>query len=122
VIVGGSIVLIGAGLGIGYRVSASSKNDDLHALQEKNGSNGCNDGSAAPTDCDAAKDAGESVDSRRNISTASFVVAGAALVGTAVYWFWPRSSTATAAGGGRTFSVSGAPAHHGGSLFVSGSF
>ncbi len=122
VVVGGSIVLAGLGLGIGYRVAASSKFDDLQALQEKNGPNGCNTGAAASADCDAAKSAGESVDVRRNISTASFVVAGAALVGTAVYWLWPRSSTEAAAARRPIFSVSGAPAPHGGSLFVSGSF
>jgi hypothetical protein len=121
-IVGGSIVLVGAGLGIGYRVAASSKFDDLQALKKRNGANGCNTGAAVAADCKAASSAGESVDARRNISTASFVVAGAALVGTAVYWLWPRSSTASAAAGRRSFFVSGAPAPHGGSLFFSGSF
>jgi len=122
VVVGGSIALVGLGLGVGYRVAASSALDDLQALKEKNGASGCNTGAAASADCDAARSAGESVDFRRNISTASFVVAGAALVGTAMYWLWPRSAAESAAGRRRTFSVSGAPAPQGGSLFVSGSF
>jgi hypothetical protein len=121
VIVGGSIVLIGAGLGIGYRVSASSKNDDLETLKQTIGNSGCETGEAAAADCEAAHDAAQSVDTRRNISAAGFVVAGAALVGTAVYWFWPRPQHDRAAQKS-TFIVSGGPTTHGGSLVVSGSF
>lgn len=121
VFVGGGVAVVGLALGIGYRASAASRQDDVTALQQKNGRDGCATGTAAPADCAAVKSAAESVDSRRNLSTASFVVGGAALLGTAVYWFWPRSSNAADARRSN-FLVSGAPAANGGSIVVSGSF
>lgn len=120
VFIGGGLAVVGAALGIGYRISASSHYDDLQTLKEKNGADGCKNGTALPADCSAQQTAADSVDSRRNISTVSFVVAGAAAVGTALYWFWPRSSAERAAAA--NFVVSGAPAPHGGSIVLSGSF
>jgi hypothetical protein len=120
-IVGGSIVAIGAGLGIGYRIAAASKKDEAQTLKQAVGNSGCKTGVAATSDCEAAHDAAQSVDARRDISTAGFVIAGAALVGTAVYWFWPRSQSERAAGKSH-FIVTGAPTAHGGSMFLSGSF
>jgi hypothetical protein len=121
VIIGGSIVLVGAGLGIGYHVAASSKNDDLQTLKQTIGNSGCETGAASAADCEAARTAARSVDTRRNLSTAGLAIAGAALVGTAVYWFWPRPHHERAARKS-TFIVSGAPSTRGGSLVVSGSF
>lgn len=120
VIVGGSIALVGAGLGIGYRLAASSKEDDAQTLKRTIGNSGCMTG-AANADCKAALDAARSVDTRRDISTAGFVVAGAALVGSAVYWFWPRSATERTSQASHLL-VTGAPTPSGGSMFVSGSF
>jgi hypothetical protein len=119
-IVGGSIVAISAGLGIGYRIAAASKKDELETLKSTNGRDACAT-EASGVDCSAQRDAVRSVDARRNVSTASFVVAGAALVGTAVYWFWPRSHAERAAKRSN-FIVTGAPTAHGGSMFLSGSF
>jgi len=121
VFVGGGIALAGAALGIGFRVSAASKEDEVTVLQQRNGRDGCKTGTASAADCEAVKGAADSVDSRRNISTVSFVVAGAALVGTTVYWFWPRSPSERNARRSNLL-VSGAPAANGGSVFVSGSF
>ena len=89
-VVGGSLALVGVGLGRGYRLAASSKQDDVNALREETGSDGCATANP-PGACDDLKSAADGVDMRRNVSTAGFVVAGAALVGTAVYWLWPRS-------------------------------
>ncbi len=123
VIIGGSLFVAGAAMGIGYRVAASSSKDDLDALRAQNGADGCSTGAASPADCAAQQSAAEDVDSRRNLSTVGFVVAGAAAVGTAIYWFWPRSSSAAAsARRDQKFLLSGGPTRGGGSLILSGSF
>src|SRR5690606_16252779 len=93
VFVGGGLLVAGLAVGVGYRVAAGASKDDLESLQRKTGRDGCKTGTAAAGDCEAQRDAGENVDTRRNLSTAAFVVAGAAAVGTAVYWFWPRSKS-----------------------------
>jgi hypothetical protein len=122
VFVSGGLFVAGLAVGIGYRVAAASSHDELEALQAKTGRDGCSTGSAAFANCEAQREAGESVDSRRNVSTAGFFVAGAAAVGTAVYWFWPRSAASAGASHKPRFLVSGAPAPGGGSVVVVGSF
>ncbi len=119
VYIGGGLTVAGLALGVGYRLSTASNQDDLDRLREKNGESGCADSGAA--DCDAQRGAAERVDSRRNISTVSFVVAGAAAVATAVYWFWPRARSSDAAQHRRVF-VGGSPAPGGGSVVLFGSF
>jgi hypothetical protein len=93
VIVGGSVFLLGVGTGLGLHFAATSNESDADTIRSRTGPNGCATGSADPSDCAALESLAESQDRNRNLSTAGFVVAGAALVGTAVYWFWPRGKS-----------------------------
>jgi hypothetical protein len=122
VVVGGSITLVALGLGIGYRVAAASSHSDFLRLQEKNGDGGCANGSASPADCSAQRDAVDSEDHRRRLSTGAFVVAGVAAVSTAVYWFWPRGSAANKAAGKGALRFNAAVSPAGSGLWLSGSF
>lgn len=96
VVVGGTVFAGALIAGIALRASAGGSYKDADALRAKNGPQGCTSGTATTTDCTAQSDANSSGDSKTNISTVAFTVAGAALVGTAIYWFWPRQPTTTA--------------------------
>lgn len=90
VVTGGTLFLIGVGTGLGLHFAAASNENDADKIRKRTGSNGCSMGSADPADCTTLQSLAKSQDRNRNLSTAGFVVAGAALVGTATYWFWPR--------------------------------
>jgi hypothetical protein len=91
VVVGGTVFLLGVGTGLGLHFAATSDAEDADAIRKRTGANGCATGSADSSDCASLRSLAESQDRNRNLSTASFIVGGAALVGTAAYWFWPRS-------------------------------
>jgi len=118
VAIGGGVALVALATGIGFRLSANSSYDDADALRNKNGAQGCADGTAPASDCTAQTDANKSGDRKTNVSTVAFGVAGAAVVGTAVYWFWPRSSATEKA----SPRVQGSIGQGGGFLSISGNF
>jgi hypothetical protein len=93
VVVGGTVLLLGVGTGLGLHFAATSDEQDADKIRARTGPNGCATGSGNSSDCASLESLAESQDRNRNLSTASFVVAGAALVGTAVYWFWPRGKS-----------------------------
>jgi hypothetical protein len=93
VVVGGTVFLLGVGTGLGLHFAATSDEEDADTIRARTGPDGCATGAADPNDCASLASLAESQDRNRNLSTASFVVAGAALVGTAVYWFWPRGKS-----------------------------
>ena len=121
VLVGGGVAVVAVGFGIGFRVAAASSQDRFEELQTKYGDEGCARSGSDSGDCTALADAVDSTDFRRNFSTASFVVAGAAAIGTAVYWFWPRSTEAQA-GRARSFRLNASADQDGGMVWVGGSF
>ncbi|HKY38436.1 MAG TPA: hypothetical protein VJN18_20980 [Polyangiaceae bacterium] len=122
VLVGGGVAVVAVGLGIGFRVAAGSSQDRFEELRTKYGEEGCAGSASDSSDCAALADAVDSTDFRRNFSTASFVVAGAAAIGTAVYWFWPRSTDSAQAGRARSFRFNASADQDGGMVWVGGSF
>jgi len=92
-IVGGAVFAAGLGTGIGFLLASNSKQDDAKALAAQNGVYGCY--STASVDCTNQKNAWESKDRDRNISTASFILAGAAAIAVPIYWFWPRNGSSS---------------------------
>lgn len=121
-VVGGGAALIGIGLGVGFRVAASSSHSRFEKLQSRLGADGCGPNSDNTSDCSELRDAVETTDFRRNFSTGAFVVGGAAAIGTAVYWFWPRSDTSTAGSGAKGLRFSGGVAPGGGAIWLRGDF
>jgi hypothetical protein len=97
VIVGGAVAVAAAATGIALRVSANGSYDDAEQARRQNGEHGCLNGSAGATACESQQEAVRSGDTKTNISTATFAVAGAAVVATAAYWFWPRQKATHAA-------------------------
>ena len=93
VVVGGTLFLLGVGTGLGLHLAANSDSDDADEVRERTGPNGCATGSADSSDCASLRSLAESQDRNRNLSTAGFIVAGVALVGTGAYWFWPRGKS-----------------------------
>jgi hypothetical protein len=89
-IIGGSVTLAAAGVGVGYTLSANRsqrKAEDL--VQAVGGSSGCADRSSRPAACDRLASEADAVDRKRNTSYIAFGVAGAAALGTVTYLFWP---------------------------------
>jgi hypothetical protein len=121
-IVGGAAFAVGLGAGIGFSLAASSEDDRAKGLRAKVGRSGCLDGSATPGDCANIKDAADAKDRDRNLATAGFVLAGAALIATPLYWFlWP-DSTKSRTGAGSSLRVGAAASPGVGSFWVSGQF
>lgn len=97
VVLGGAAV-VALGVGIGMRISASSKADDADAAAKDPAiAGGC--AGVSSTACDRVRSDAESERDRKNLSTGLFLgAAGLAAAGLATYFFWPsrpRSSAAT---------------------------
>lgn len=122
VVLGAATTLVATGLGVGFRLASNSSHEELLTLREGNGSNGCTDGTAVGSECVAQQVASDTTDTRRNISTTAFVLAGVAAVGTAVYWFWPRTDTSEPAGARQGLRLSGAVEPGGAGVWLSGGF
>ncbi len=115
-IVGASIFAVGLVAGVGFRMAASSKQDDADRLsRELPGSSPCSGVSSGS--CADLQEANRSVERNKNLSTASFVVAGAAGVGTlAYYFFWPEHAERAAVRPNATATANGA------NVWLSGQF
>jgi hypothetical protein len=116
ILVGGGVVTVGGLVtGIAFNVKANNEYDKAQRISERLVFDDCYNSSTSL--CEKLKEHRENHDSARNISTAAFVVGGAALVGTAVYWLWPRSKPKTA-----TLRVDGMATKNSSWLGVSGNF
>jgi hypothetical protein len=92
-IIGGSVTLAAAGVGVGYTLSANKsqrKAEDI--VEEVGGPSGCADPSSRPGACDRLTEEADAVDRKRNTSYVALGVAGAAALGTVTYLFWPGLS------------------------------
>jgi hypothetical protein len=97
-IVGGSLAVVGVTLGTIFLVKAGSASDEVsNARSALPGDSACSPGTNAVSQCNALHDAIVSQNRDQNIGTAGLVVAGAATVGTLLYWLWPRSQNSSAA-------------------------
>jgi hypothetical protein len=119
VYVGAGVAAVGLGAGIGFALAAGNDGDDIDALHEKNGPSGCFDETSA--DCAAQKDAAQSRDRHITYEVIGFSIAGAALIGTATYLFWPKSKSAPATVGGG-LKVGGSASQEGARLWILGNF
>ena len=90
-IIGGGVTALALAGGIGFRIAASSTEDDANELRDKLGVRGACNGASRAGACTRIRDDYESADDKYNLSTVSFAVAGAAAVATAVYYVWPRT-------------------------------
>ena len=94
-----------------------SYNDNAKTMLANVGVGGCSNPAIHQSECAALSDKLSSTDRARNWSTAGFVVGGAALVGTAIYWFWPHNSSE-----GSTLRVNGDIGNGLSSIALEGSF
>jgi hypothetical protein len=119
---GGTIVLVGAALGVGFSLSAASDRDRGDTLRASLANGACSPSQPPSASCSALLRASEAHDRDRNIATASFAVAGAALVATAAYLFLTGTDApheATAAPGVRLGATA---TKDQGALWLSGAF
>jgi hypothetical protein len=121
VYVGAGVAVVGLGVGIGFALAAGSDRDDIDALKQKNGPSGCSDGTAPAADCGAQRDAAQARDRHRTYEAIGFSVAGAALIGTATYFFWPESSPTTALAP-RAFKLAGSASPDSARIWLLGNF
>jgi hypothetical protein len=87
--VAGGVAVAALSTGIAFTVVASKTSDRIEALQRQVGEDGCS-GRTPPAACRELADEAEKRDSQKNISYASFAVAGAAVLGGAAYLLWPN--------------------------------
>jgi hypothetical protein len=117
VLVSGGVVTVGGVVtGLIFNAKANDESDKANRLSDTLGENACFSESSSA--CKSLKQHREDHDLARNVSSTAFVVGGAALVGTAVYWLWPRSKPQ----GSASVRVDGVVAKGSSWLGVSGNF
>jgi tetratricopeptide (TPR) repeat protein len=106
-VAGGLLSVGGIGSGIWLNSRAESKYDAASAKRRDVGSSGCRepDGASALRECRSILEDLKDGDRARNWATASFALGGAALVGTALYWFWPRGEHSRGSTSSRSHAV-----------------
>jgi hypothetical protein len=123
VVAGAAVAVIAVGIGIGFAVAAGSDNDKRTQLAAQHGTVGCSAPGSPLPDCAEQRMAASDYRTHRDISTAGFVVGAAAAAGAAVYWFWPRDTTARSSSGWtRTLRVGGAVVKDAGVVSLTGQF
>jgi hypothetical protein len=90
-IAGGSVAVLGLGAFVGLRVAAGNDKDDAERLAKLHGSSGCSDAGSRADTCGEQSDAAEAYDQKINASNVSLAIGSAALVGTLVFYLWPRN-------------------------------
>jgi hypothetical protein len=107
--VGGVAAVGGLVAGLYFNLHSNSKYDEARDVQNRLAPGACAPGSAASSaNCASLHESLKDGDRARNYSAAAFVIGGAALVGTVVYWAWPRSGR-TAARSGLQMTASAFP-------------
>jgi hypothetical protein len=122
-IVAGGIAVVGLAAGIGFTLSANSKESEAEDIRKTTGGSGCAPPASSP-DCDRLSDLEKSEDRQSTFGTLGFVVGGVAAATALGYLLWPDSGPATAATRTRArhFAATPAVGPTGAALFVSTSF
>ncbi len=89
VVVGGAVALVGLGVGVGGVVASTGKGSEAASQREAIVGGGLSCPSAAG--CPALKQTLFDQRTTETVAGVGFVLAGAALAGSAVYWFAPRA-------------------------------
>jgi hypothetical protein len=95
-VVGAGVAVMGLGLGVMWKLGSDSDADDADAILARLGPSPCGSGTPHAKECAEVQDKNDSSRAKSDLSTVSFVVGGAALVGTAVYLLWPDSGSSRA--------------------------
>jgi hypothetical protein len=94
-IVAGGVAVVGLAAGIGFTVSANSKESDADDIRKATGPSGCARPTSAP-DCDRLHDLEESEDRQSTFGTIGFIVGGVGAAAALGYLLWPQDrQTAT---------------------------
>jgi uncharacterized membrane protein YebE (DUF533 family) len=94
---GGAVLLAGITTGIVFRLDSDSQFNNADTLRSRLAKTGCQGAPPDQGDCAALLTAAKNGDRSRNWSTAGFLVATGALLGTAAYWYWPQGDTKASA-------------------------
>lgn len=122
VIVGGAVFLAGLTTGIVFRLDSDSQFGNADAFRARLARQGCQGALSAEADCAALESAAQNGDRSRNWSTAGFIVAAGALLGTGAYWYWPRSNGKDTATTASRVRLGGAILPHASGVTISGDY
>ncbi|HEX3853023.1 MAG TPA: tetratricopeptide repeat protein, partial [Polyangiaceae bacterium] len=104
--IGGGIAVVGLAAGVGFLLSGNSHGNKADEISQRiPGENGCGAGTLYSSDCAALHDENQSGASARKLETVSFVVAGAAALGTALYLLWPHGAAAASGSMARSVAL-----------------
>jgi hypothetical protein len=123
-VLGGVLGLAGLGLGTSFALAAGSEKSRADSLRSQLPDGACKMSNGPAQTCTDLRDAVDAHDRDRNISTAGFVVGGAAILGTIGYWLFlhPSSEKRSQDGHGRNLSLRAAATTNEGALWLSGTW
>jgi len=121
-VVGGAVFVAGLASAVVFRLNSDNQYDKADQLRANRAAIGCKDAQATSDACAALRAATESGDRSRNWSTAGLVVAGAALVGTLTYWYWPWRSEKSLQSASAHLRFTPNFSEHGSGLVLSGDY
>lgn len=122
VVVGGVVFAAGVATALGFHFAANSEHDKLQTYRDQYGPSGCINGTASASECATQWNTAKAEERDRKLSTAGLVLAGTALIGTSLYWFWPRGTSTTAGRRHEPIQVTGNIQSKGLGLWVTGGF
>lgn len=94
--VGAGVAVVGLGLGVGYTLAASGREDDRKALLASlTGANPCGPATPYGTECASVASLDSDARTDRRIALGGFVVGGVVAAGTVAYLLWPRHDAKT---------------------------
>jgi len=121
-IVGGAVFVAGLASAVVFRLNSDAQYDKADRLHTSRATIGCKDAQSTTDECAALLAATESGDRSRNWSTAGFAVAGAALVSTLTYWYWPWRSEKPPQSASAHLRFTPNLSEHGSGLLLSGDY
>jgi hypothetical protein len=94
ILIGAGVTVVGATIGTVFLLKMNSAKTEASNLSGSlpAGDAACGGMTPYASQCEALENANADGNRYRTISAVSFAVAGAAAVGTAVYWLWPRGA------------------------------
>jgi hypothetical protein len=119
-VLGGAAIAVGLGVGVGFAIAAGNKTDRAGSLRSQLAPGECFQSRSGSGPCSELRDAVNSHNQFRDVSTVGFAFSGAALAATLVYW--GVTSSPSSHEKANAFHLSASASERDAAIWVRGSF